>query len=601
MSRDWRILEVDLTTGRAAGSALGGEEVAPFIGGRGLGVRLLAPHAVPGADPLGGTVPLIVTAGPLTGAGVPSGDRFSLSTISPLTGTVMDTNSGGRLGRALKRGGTEVLAVSGRALDPVVLVVGDGELRLHPAGDLWGCSVTETILALRERWGRDAGLAVIGPAGENRVRYASIMTERMRAMGRGGAGAVMGAMNLKALVVKGSGKVPVKDPGRLKVVLEESNRWLRAHPVTSKALPALGTPMLVRICARAGIFPLRNFQAVAQGEDQAYSGEELAARFPVASSGCAGFFIQCGRITEVDGARGEGPEYESLWALGPDLGIEDLARIVRAAHRCNDLGMDTISAGATMACAMELAQRGLRPSSLSFGDAGAAAEMIERIARREGEGDELAEGSLFVARGAGAEAYAMQVKGMELPGYDPRGAQGQGLAYATSNRGGCHLRGGYLIAREILGIPKKVAGSVVLGKGGHVARAQDFGAVADSLSACRFATFALAAEYWSRMVRAVTGWDVGGEDLMTAGQRIVNLERILNLEMGIGPEADTLPPRFTREPLGEGPCAGEVVHLDDLLAEYYAHRGWPGGIPSRSKRKELGLDEERRRILRKTG
>jgi aldehyde:ferredoxin oxidoreductase len=191
----------------------------------------------------------------------------------------------------------------------------------------------------------------------------------------------------------------------------------------------------------------------------------------------------------------------------------------------------------------------------------------------------------------------MQVKGMELPGYDPRGAQGQGLAYATSNRGGCHLRGGYLIAREILGIPKKVQGTQVLGKGGHVARAQDFGAVADSLSVCRFATFALAPEYWSRMVNAVTGWEVGGEDLIRTGERIITLERILNLEMGVGPETDSLPPRFTSEPLTEGACAGEVVHLDDLLTEYYAHRYWPGGVPSQIKRKELGLDEERRRIL----
>jgi aldehyde:ferredoxin oxidoreductase len=251
--------------------------------------------------------------------------------------------------------------------------------------------------------------------------------------------------------------------------------------------------------------------------------------------------------------------------------------------------MDTISTGATMACAMELRDRKLRSSALSYGDAQSVYDMLDRIAFRKGEGDQLAEGSRSVARAAGAEQYAMQVKGMELPGYDPRGAQGQGLAYATSNRGGCHLRGGYLIAREILGIPKKVAGSVVLGKGGHVARAQDFGAVADSLSVCRFATLALAPEYWSRMVCAVTGWEMSGEDLIRAGERIVNLERILNLERGIGPEMDALPPRFLEEPLSEGPCSGETVYLADMLEEYYAHRNWPQGIPSAQKRKELGL------------
>lgn len=597
MIEEWKVLRIDLSSGTVDRDVLEADYVRDLIGGRGLGAALLAPFATEGVDPLDGSVPLILAAGPLTGAGIPSGDRFSLSTISPLTGTIMDTNSGGRLGRSLRRAGSDLMIISGRSQGPVILVVEDGEVRMEAAPDLWGCTVSETILRLKERWGKTAGMSVIGPAGENGVRYASIMTERMRAMGRGGAGAVMGSKNLKAMVVIGSGKVPVHNRERLKVVLEESNMWLKAHPVTSKALPALGTPMLVKICARAGIFPLRNFQGVAVGEDLAYTGEELARRFTVSSAGCTGCYIQCGRVTDVDGSRGEGPEYESLWALGPDLGIEDLRKIIPAAHRCNELGMDTISTGGTLACAMELAQRGIRPSSVGFGEAGSIMSVLEDIAYRRGEGDELAEGSRAVARSAGAAQYAMQVKGMELPGYDPRGVQGQALAYATSNRGGCHLRGGYLIAREILGIPKKVHGAQVLGKGGHVARAQDFGAVADSLSVCRFATFALAPEYWSRMVNAVTGWEVGGEDLIKNGERIINLERILNLKMGVGPESDSLPPRFINEPLTEGACAGEVVHLEDLLAEFYAHRDWPGGVPSENKRKELGLDEERGRVL----
>jgi len=597
MNQDWNVLNIDLSSGTVKREPLSYEYVRKFIGGRGLGAALIAPFAVEGVDPLDGTVPLVLATGPLTGAGIPSGDRFSLSTISPLTGTVMDTNSGGRLGRSLRKAGSDLMIISGKSQTPVVIVVQDDEVRLEAASDLWGCTVSETIGRLQERWGKTAGMSVIGPAGENGVRYASIMTERMRAMGRGGAGAVMGSKNLKAMVVLGSGKVPVHDRERLKVVLEESNRWLRAHPVTSKALPALGTPMLVKICTRAGIFPVRNFQNVAVGEDQAYTGEELARRFTVGSAGCTGCYIQCGRVTEAEGSRGEGPEYESLWALGPDLGIEDLEKIIPAAHRCNELGMDTISAGGTLACAMELAQRDIRPSSVRFGEAGSIMKVLEDIACRRGEGDELAEGSLVMARNAGAQEYAMQVKGMELPGYDPRGAQGQGLAYATSNRGGCHLRGGYLIAREILGIPKKVHGTQVLGKGGHVARAQDFGAVADSLSVCRFATFALAPEYWSRMLHAVTGWELGGEDLIRTGERIITLERILNLEMGVGPDSDSLPPRFTNEPLTEGACTGEVVHLDDLLKEYYAQRSWPGGVPSEIRRKELGLDEERGRVL----
>ena len=597
MLNDWKVLKIDLSSGKVEKDSIDARSVEKFIGGRGLGAALIAPFASSGVDPLRDDVPLVLAAGPLTGAGIPSGDRFSLSTVSPLTGTVMDTNSGGRLGRSLRRAGADLLVIRGSSDQPVYLAVEDGDVRLEPARELWGLTVPQTLDRLRERWGKTAGMSVIGPAGENGVRYASIMTERMRAMGRGGAGAVMGYKNLKAIVAAGSGKVPIYDRARLKIVLEESNRWLRAHPVTSKALPALGTPMLVKICTRAGIFPVNNFQGVAVGEDQAYSGEELLRRYTVGSAGCTGCYIQCGRVTEAAGFRGEGPEYESLWALGPDLGIDDLEKIIPVAHRCNELGMDTISAGGTISCAMELAQRNIRQSSLCFGEPRNLLDIIDDIALRRGEGKELGEGSRLLARNAGFEEYAMQVKGMELPGYDPRGAQGQGLAYATSNRGGCHLRGGYLIAREILGIPKKVQGTQVLGKGGHVARAQDFGAVADSLSVCRFATFALAPEYWSRMVNAVTGWDIGGEDLIRAGERIINLERILNQKMGIGPELDTLPPRFTGEPLTEGACAGEVVHLDDLLAEYYAHRDWPGGIPSENRKKELELDEERGRIL----
>ena len=591
MNPDLRILRIDLSSKTFERDTAPAELVERFIGGRGLGAFFLQEYARPGIDPLSDDIPMIMATGPLTGAMIPSGDRFSLSTISPLTGTIMDTNSGGRLGRALKRGGVDLLILNGRFDKPGIVVIQDGTVTFEGAGDLWGCTVSDTTSRLRDKYGQDAGQAVIGPAGENGVRYASIMTEKMRAMGRGGAGAVMGARNLKALVVKGTGKVPIHDRDRLKQVLEESNRWLKAHPVTSKALPTLGTPMMVRICARAGIFPLRNFQTVAVGEDQAYSGEELASRFTVASAGCTGCYIQCGRVTEAAGSRGEGPEYESLWALGPDLGIEDLERIIPAAHRCNELGMDTISAGATIACAMELAENGVRSSNLSFGDDRAVFKTLDDIAYRRGEGAELAEGSRIVARNAGAPEFAMQVKGMELPGYDPRGAQGQGLAYATSSRGGCHLRGGYLIAREILGIPKKVPGTVVLGKGGHVARAQDFGAVADSLSVCRFATFAIAPEYWSRMVNAVTGLQLGGEELIQAGERIINMERILNQEMGIGPDQDVLPTRFTDEPLPEGTCAGEVVYLQDLLGEFYAHRQWPAGVPSAGKRKELGLDE----------
>jgi aldehyde:ferredoxin oxidoreductase len=597
MLQEWKVLKINLSSGTVEKDVLDAQYVREFIGGRGLGAALLAPFVAEGVDPLDGSVPLILSAGPLTGAGIPSGDRFSLSTISPLTRTVMDTNSGGRLGRSLRRAGIDLMIITGVSEKPVVLVIQEGEVRFETARDLWGRPVSETLACLKDLWGKTAGMSVIGPAGEHMVRYASIMTERMRAMGRGGAGAVMGSKNLKAIVAVGSGKVRVHDRERLKVVLEESNRWLRAHPVTSKALPALGTPMLVRICTRAGIFPLRNFQKVAVGEEQAYTGEELARRFTVSSAGCTGCYIQCGRVTEVDGSRGEGPEYESLWALGPDLGIEDLRKIIPAAHRCNELGIDTISAGGTLACAMELAQKNIRSSRVHFGEPDTIMKILEDIAFRKGEGGELAEGSRILALNAGAQQYAMQVKGMELPGYDPRGAQGQGLAYATSSRGGCHLRGGYLIAREILGIPKKVHGAQVLGKGGHVARAQDFGAVADSLSVCRFATFALSPEYWSRMLAAVTGWDIGGEDLIKTGERIVTLERILNMKMGIGPDADCLPPRFTREPLSEGPCTGEVVHLDDLLTEYYAHRNWPGGIPSEIKRKELGLDEERGRIF----
>lgn len=582
-----RMLEIDLAKTRAAERPLSKQFLGEWLGGRGLGVRLLYERAR-GVNALEPDNPLIFAVGPLTGTAAPTAGRFSLVTRSPLTGTVFDGNSGGRWGVGMKRCGLDALVITGRAAEPVYIVLGGGDMRVERAEELWGRTVSETTRLLLARH-PGSSVACIGPAGENMCLYAAVMNDGARACGRGGVGAVMGSKNLKAVVVRGERKVEVADPGRLRFVVGEARRWVKANPVTAVGLPRFGTAVLVNLMNELGVFPSLNFRRSRFEGAEAISGEALESVHLRKRRACWGCPIGCGRVTAAAGREGEGPEYETVWALGAQCGVDDLEKVILANYLCNDLGMDTISAGSTLGCCMELTELGLVEGGPRFGDAGAVLNLLEDIAYGRGLGRELARGSRLFAASRGAEEYAMQVKGLELPAYDPRGLQGQGLSFATSNRGGCHLRA-YLVGPEVLGIPKMVDRHSTPDKPGLVINAQNLNAGVDSLVLCRFIQFALSDEYFARMLEAVTGLPYKAMDLHRIGERIWNLERAYNLDAGIDPALDTLPPRLLREPAAEGPAQGQVVRLGEMLPLYYRARGWDeSGRPEPRKLAELGL------------
>ncbi len=586
-----RLLRVDLGARAWVGVDLDRDALERFLGGRGLGLWLLWQEGRHGLDPLDPATPLVVAAGPLTGTRAPTASRTSLTTLSPLTGTVFDANSGGFFGIRLKRAGWDALWIEGRAEEPLCLVVEPGRVRFEPAGDLWGLGLRAARQALARRFGRGHAVLAVGPAGETGSRLASIGHDG-RFFGRGGVGAVMGSKNLKAVLVRGEQPVRVADPDGFAFVVGECRKWIAAHPITSRALPEFGTAVLVNVINAVGAFPASNFRASRFHRAEAISGEVLNERLVTGRKGCPGCPIACGRRIRLDGRQAEGPEFETLWAFGADLGLGDLEAVARLNLLANDLGLDTISAGSTLAAARELFEAGvLGWDPLEGGPAGVA-RLLEEMARGRGRGALLRHGSLHLGREVGRPDVSMSVKGLELPAYDPRGCQGQGLSYATSNRGGCHLRA-YLVAPEILATPKLVDRFAWSGKAGLVIVAQNLNAAVDSLVLCRFTGFALREDYYARLLRAATGMDVDAQGLMTIGERIYTLERLVNLERGFTRDDDTLPRRLLEEPVAEGPSAGHVVRLEPMLQEYYRFRGWDGtGRPSRAKLEALGLGGE---------
>lgn len=587
-----RVVRVDLSSGEIKEETFDAEVWRRFLGGRGFGAKVLWDELKPGLDPFSPDNRLIFAVGPLTGTTAATSGRASVSTKSPLTGTITDANTGGKFGVIFKKAGLDALIIQGKAPKPVYILVSDERIEVKDASDLWGKDTEQTTNLLLEREGSRCSVACIGPAGENLVRFAAIMNEKYRAFARGGVGAVMGSKNLKAVVARGGRTVEIADKGRMKFVTYEANKWLRAHPITSKGLPEFGTSVIVNIMNEAGVFPSYNFRQNMFERAEEVSGEAIAEKILVKKTGCWGCIIQCARYTRVNGDEGEGPEYETNWALGPNCGISDLRVITQANYLCNRLGIDTISAGGTLSCAMEMTELGYYDAGIRFGEGEKLIEYLRKIAYRDGIGDELAEGSLRFATKHGHPELSMTVKGQELAAYDPRGAQGQGLAYATTNRGGCHLRGGYLIGRELLGVPRMIDRFSPVGKGSHTAILQNLGAALDSLVVCRFSAFALNEIVWGRLLTAVTGIQYEPEDVMECGDRVFNIERMFNVREGFSRKDDTLPPRLLKEPAPMGPAKGRVVELDRMLDEFYEFRGWDeNGVPKPETLKRLGLEE----------
>ena len=500
-----KILAIDLGSGVRGFVAVDDAMRRLFIGGRGLGVKLYADLCPDAIDPFAAENALIFMTGPLTGTMMTSG-RFQIVSRSPLTGTICDSSSGGTFGAALKGAGIDGLVVRGRAATPVYLWIHDGEVEVRDASGLWGLDTQQTQKKIQAELGSKASVACIGPAGENRVLFAAVMNDKDRAAGRGGMGAIMGGKNLKAIAAAGSRAVDIADAAGYKDLTGRIDRAVDKNPVTGKSLQVLGTSVLVNIINAHGMFPTENFRRGVFNDAEGTSGEKIAEALLERQSACYKCPIGCGRTTRTKDKRGEGPEYETVWAFGAHLGVSDLTAITEANYACNELGLDTITMGSTIGCAMELSETGAWKESLRWGDAGKLLGWVTDTAYRRGIGAELGLGSKRLAAKYGRPELAMQVKGMEIPAYDPRGAQGMALSYATSSRGGCHMKA-YMIAPEILGHPVFLDRFSTAGKPELVALFQDISAVVDSAVLCRFLQFALGISTLTEMLRVVTGLD----------------------------------------------------------------------------------------------
>ena len=593
-----KLLRVDLTNGTIKEEGIPEEKMKMFLGARGLGSKYLADEIDPKIDPLSPENKLIFAPGPLSGTTAPTGGRYDVITKGPLTGTIAASNSGGFFGAEVKFAGYDMIIVEGRSEKPVYISIRDNDVKIEDASDLWGKDVYETTDLLLEKFGdKRARVACIGPAGEKLVKFAAIMNDKDRAAGRTGVGAVMGSKNLKAIVVRGSKRVEVANPEEFKAVVKEKIDILKENGTTGQGLPTYGTKVLDNIINQNGLYPTYNFQTGVFEGTEPISGEALVDKYLVRNKACFACPIGCGRVTKLpSGLEGEGPEYETGWAFGADCGVSDLNAIVEANFICNKLGLDTISTGTTIAAAMELYEKGYLPKEMiekgpepRFGSSEAIVYYAWAIGNRKGLGDKLAEGSYRFADSLGHPELSMSVKKQELPAYDPRGAQGHGLEYATSNRGGCHVRG-YMISPEILGSPEKLDPQQIEGKDQWVKTFQDLTAVIDAAGLCLFTSFALGLSDYTDLVNAATGFNYKDEELLQVGERIWNLERVFNIKAGVGPEQDTLPKRLLEEPMPDGPNKGHVVRLSEMLPKYYKIRGWDEkGYPTDEKLKELGI------------
>jgi aldehyde:ferredoxin oxidoreductase len=595
-----QILRVNLTDLTAKKEALDPVEAKSYIGARGLGTRYWIKECDPKIDPFSEANNMIFMTGPLTGTLATNAGRYNVVCKAPLTGAMAASNSGGYWGPELKYAGYDGIIIEGKADKPVYIWINNDKVEFRSAEELWGKDVNETTDTLREATDIDARVACIGPAGENLVKYACIMNDYTRAAGRSGVGAVMGDKKLKAIVVRGTGGVKVADDSAFLEALTKARKMVADHPVTGQGLPAYGTQILINILDQSGGLPVNNFRDSGTFPNaDATSGETLSKTYLVRNKGCMGCNIGCGRIVNVpDGpfkGFGEGPEYEAGWSFGADCGIDDLAAIIKANNYCNELGMDPITLGSTIACAFELFEIGALKKEdvgrvLRWGDAEAMVELTRMTAFREGFGDELAEGSYRMADKHGHPELSMTVKKQEMAAYDPRSLQGMGLNYATNNRGGCHVRG-YMTAPEILGLPEKLDNLVTDGKAQWTKIFQDLTAAVDSSGICLFLTFAIGAPEVASQLTAATGIEYTVEEVMKVGERIWNMERLFNLANGFTKEDDNLPPRLLKEPVKVGPCKGVVNKLDIMLPEYYELRGWDAeGRPTAEKLQELGLN-----------
>ncbi len=615
-----KVIHVDLGSGSVSVEPLDGSLAAEYLGGTGFAARWLYDGVGPETDPLGPDNLLIFAVGALTGTAFPQASRHVIAAKSPLTDIYGESHAAGHWGAELKFAGYDAIVFRGRSPRPVYLWVEDGSIELRDASDLWGRTTYETEAMIREEAGDPfVKVASIGQAGENLVRFAGIFNDHGRAAARSGIGAVMGSKRLKAVAVRGHGSVELADPDRFMELFFDWRERMLSHPFTPDRVK-YGTNNLVELMQAIGRLPAYNHREGVFDEWEKVSGERITREYLVAPKADFACLQRCGRFVRVPSGKyamvGKGPEYEGLDALGPNVGNSDVEALIYANHLCNQYGMDVISAGGVIAWAMESWERGLLTAEdtggleLRWGDGDLIVQLVEMIAFRKGFGDLLAEGVYRASKkiGRGTEKYAMHVKKMEIAAQDGRAQKSMGLAHATSNRGADHLYA-FPVLDEV-GFEKEIVerfGERYLPemtdrlnpkyKGIMVKELEDFCAVVEAVGVCKYGTVIPPVFYYGDLadaLTAATGVTYDEARLRLIGERIVNLQRLFNVREGITRRDDTLPERFTREPMPRGPSRGQVVELDQMLDEYYGHRGWDPetGIPTRERLEALGLGRE---------
>jgi aldehyde:ferredoxin oxidoreductase len=606
-----KILRVDLTSGSISEERLNEEDCKKFLGGSGLATKYLFDEVPKGADPLGPDNELIFMTGPLTGTESPSAGRYCVVTKSPLTGFWGEANSGGSWGVYLKNSGFDGIIFKGISPRPVYLVLDDGKAELRDARHLWGKGVSETDRLIKEEMGEDCNVAAIGISGENLVRYAGIINDLHRAAGRCGVGTVMGAKRLKAVAARGTQEIRLANRTVFSEIAKR-NYDLVNESMMKITFETYGTAMVADLVNVRGGFPTRNWQTGVNPDVEKISGIALESTLLVDRKHCYACPISCARVSVVKSGpyacKGEGPEFETIGAFGAMCGLDNLEAITLAHNLCDDYGLDVVSAGSTIAFAIECYEKGILTKGqtdgleLRFGDADVVIQLIHKIAKREGIGDLLAEGTKRVAAklNKGAERFAMHVKGLELPAYDPRAAKICGLAFATANRGGDHITA-YIEGPAFIDIPflcveeSRIEDAMVENpaEAKVVKDLEDALTVFDCMGTCKFMGMAMAIEDWVDMIGTCVGWEFTVKDFRQVGERVYNLARAFNVREGLTRADDALPRRLLEEPLPEGPAEGHKVEkFDQMLDAYYEFRSWDKktGKPTPEKLRELGLN-----------
>ena len=601
-----RLLRVDLTTACMTTETIPAEWYSGFIGGSGLAARLLWDEMIPERDPLDPQAPLLWITGPLTGSAGPATGRFTICGRSPQTGLWGESNIGGFVGPELRFAGFDAVWISGRAPQPVYLWIHNGQAELRPAGHLWGrADPYETQQAIRNETGEaQAKVASIGMAGENQVAYALILSDHGRVAGRTGMGALMGSKNLKALAVRGTGRLAFADDHAFRSLRVASNKSLLAQNLTS-VLHQTGTSGSAEYLQMLGDMPQKYWTAPSFEGAEKVSGSEIAMTILSGTNGCQGCVICCGREVTIPSGdyathgKVKGPEYETICSFGPQLLVDDLGVITALGNTCDRLGLDSISAGNTIALAYLLFERGLVTRAdtggvdLRWGDASPCFDLLQQTAGRQGFGALLAGGSLALASHYGVPELAAQVNNLEVPMHDPRAFSGQALAYLTSPRGACHNQSDVFLVEmggtlEEIGI-EMIDRFEISGKAALVARHQHWRTVCNNLVMCFFAV--VPPSEVVDLLNAASGAKYDLETLLLAGERCWNLKRAINIRLGLTRATEKLP-RLLLEPLAGGGQDGYVPDMDTLLKDYYAASGWDllSGAPTLQKLEQLGLE-----------